>query len=66
MPFSPYGNDPITSTDDDFAELDMLKPKTYKSMESDDFMKSKYKHMYAPIKSETLILEAKITLNFRR
>lgn len=49
---SPYGSGPVTNTEDDFAELEALAPKKYKSMESDDFMKSKYKHMYAPIKSE--------------
>ena len=48
--FSPYGNGPITSAEDDLAALEKLKPKTYKAMEDPHFMKSKYKSLYAPIK----------------
>ena len=48
--FSPYGNGPTTSAEDDFEALERLKPKTYKAMEDPHFMKSKYKSLYAPIK----------------
>jgi len=49
--YCPYGNGPITSAEDDLEALEKLKPKTYKAMEDPHFMKSKYKSLYAPIKS---------------
>ena len=46
---SPYGNEPISSAAQDQHDLMQLAPKKYKSMESEDFLKSKHKHLYAPI-----------------
>jgi len=50
--YNPHRHAESTSSEQDFEELEKLKPKSYKSMEDPDFLKLKFKRLYCdPLKT---------------